>query len=475
MTVGAYRIRPEGIRVDKWTHSGVCNTPLHGMFADIQICKSILFHYKNSMATIKIKFRPSSVNGKEGTLYYQVIHNRMARSISTGYKLFPHEWDKAASVIRKTSNPERNRYLDILATRIREDTERLKTVIRKLEESGTYTSGQVVAAYQASDSGTGFFAYARKETQRTRRMGKERTAEAYASSLNSFRRFRGEQGDVAFEEIDAILMAEYEAYLEQDGKCPNTVSFYMRNLRTLYNRAVEKGLTENRSSFRRVNTRVEKTVKRAVTAEVIARIKELELSLHPALEFTRDLFLLCFYLRGMSFVDLAFLKKKDLQNGVLVYRRHKTGQQLCIKWEPFMQEIVRKYTDPESPYMLPIIKKLGKDERRQYLNASHLMNRKLKKIGRMIGCPVKLTFYVSRHGWASIAQSQHIPLPVISEALGHDSEDTTRIYLALLDTAVVDRANSKVINSIVKQRNRTVLHDTIPAHPYQTKHTLDIT
>lgn len=409
-------------------------------------------------------------------MYYQVIHNRIVRSVSTNYKLFPDEWDKAASTIRKTAdNLERNRYLNILAARIEEDTERLRVAIRKLEQSGNYTPGQIVAAYLASDSNSDFIAYARKEVDRTRRMGKVRTAEAYASSLNSFQRFWGEQGDMAFEDIDAALMTEYEAYLEQDGKCPNTVSFYMRNLRTLYNRAVEEGLTENRFPFRRVNTRVEKTVKRAVTAEIIARIKELELSLHPALEFTRDLFLLCFYLRGMSFVDLAFLKKKDLQNGVLVYRRRKTGQQLCIKWEPSMQEIVRKYTDPESPYMLPIIKESGKDERRQYLNASHLMNRKLKKIGRMIGCPIKLTFYVSRHGWASIAQSQHIPLPVISEALGHDSEDTTRIYLALLDTAVVDRANSKVINSIVKQRNRTVLHDTIPAHPYHTKHTLDIT
>ena len=428
------------------------------------------------MATIKIKFRPSSINGKEGTLYYQVIHNRIVRSVSTNYKLFPDEWDKAASTIRKTAdNLERNRYLNILAARIEEDTERLRVAIRKLEQSGYYTPGQIVAAYLASDSNSDFIAYARKEVDRTRRMGKVRTAEAYASSLNSFQRFWGEQGDMAFEDIDAALMTEYEAYLEQDGKCPNTVSFYMRNLRTLYNRAVEEGLTENRFPFRRVNTRVEKTVKRAVTAEIIARIKELELSLHPALEFTRDLFLLCFYLRGMSFVDLAFLKKKDLQNGVLVYRRRKTGQQLCIKWEPFMQEIVRKYSDPESPYMLPIIKESGKDERRQYLNASHLMNRKLKKIGRMIGCPIKLTFYVSRHGWASIAQSQHIPLPVISEALGHDSEDTTRIYLALLDTAVVDRANSKVINSIVQQRNRTVLHDTIPAHSCRTKHTLDIT
>lgn len=415
------------------------------------------------MATIKIKFRPSSVSGKEGTLYYQVIHNRMARSISTGYQLFPHEWEKEASAVRRREDDtERNRYLDILAIHIREDMRRLRAVIRKLEQSGAYTSEQVVAAYLTFGGGTGFIAYARKEVARTRCMGKERTAEAYASSLNSFGRFLGERGDVDFEEMDAALMAEYEAYLKQDGKCPNTVSFYMRNLRTLYNRAVEEGLTENRHPFRRVNTRVEKTVKRAVTAEAFARIRGLELSLHPDLEFARDLFLLCFYLRGISFVDLAFLKKKDLQNGVLVYRRHKTGQQLCIKWEPSMQEIVRKYTAPESPYMLPIIKEPGKDERRQYLNASHRMNRKLKEIGRMAGCPVKLTFYVSRHGWASIAQSQRIPLPVISEALGHDSENTTRIYLALLDTSVVDRANSKVINSIAR-KGKAARHGTDPA------------
>ena len=238
-------------------------------------------------------------------------------------------------------------------------------------------------------------------------MGKERTSEVYASSLNSFIRFRGEAGDVPLDAMDSVMMMEYEAYLKQNGKCPNTVSFYLRNLRTLYNRASEEGLVENRSPFRHVHTGVEKTVKRGVSSEIIAR----------------DLFLLCFYLRGMSFVDLAFLKKKDLQNGVLVYRRHKTDQQLCIKWEQPMQEIVRKYTNPDSPYLLPIIKVPGEKERRQYLNASHVMNKRLQKIGRMVECP-------------------------ISEALGHDSEDTTRIYLALLDSSVVDKANSKVIRSI---------------------------
>lgn len=408
------------------------------------------------MATIKIKFRPSSVTGKEGTLCYQVIHERQTRLLSTGYRLYPSEWDKSSgTILLPEGNPERSRYLEALEDCMEKDIRRLRGIVRKLEQTGALSSEQIVHAFHTPKNHTdGFFAYARKIISRTKRMGKERASEIYTSSLNSFIRFRGEAGDVSLEEMDAVMMMEYEAYLKRNGKCPNTVSFYLRNLRTLYNRASEEGLVENRNPFRHVHTGVEKTVKRAISSEVVGRIKNLDLDLCPALGFARDLFLLCFYLRGMSFVDLAFLKKKDLQNGVLVYRRHKTEQQLCIKWERPMQDIVRKYADPDSPYLLPVIKVPGEEERRQYLNASHLMNKRLKKIGRMVGCPITLTFYVSRHSWASIAQSQNVPLPVISEALGHDSEDTTRIYLALLDSSAVDNANSKVIKSISRKTRK---------------------
>ena len=294
-----------------------------------------------------------------------------------------------------------------------------------------------------------FFAYARKVIRQTQRMGKERMAEIYASALNSFIRFRDESGDIALEHITPSLMMEYKADLERNGKCPNTLSFYMRNLRAIYNRASEEGLVDNANPFRHIFTGVEKTVKRAVTADVVNKIRNLDLELYPPLEFARDLFMLCFYLRGMSFVDLAFLKKDDLQNNVLVYRRHKTKRQLAIKWLKPMQDIVDRYTEPDSPYLLPIIKRAGINERQQYLNASHLMNKRLKEIGKMVGCPVKLTFYVARHGWASIAKGQQVPLPVISESLGHNSEETTRIYLALLDTSVVDNANDQVIMAVL--------------------------
>ena len=351
------------------------------------------------MATIKIKYRPSTVHGREGSVCYQVIHNRQTRLITTGYKLFSTEWDDARSVPLLGSNDAgRNGYLSALVCRIEEDINRLYFIIRKLERSGSYTTEQIVNAYfQPDNYERTFFAYARKVIRQTQRIGKERMAEIYASSLNSFVRFRDGSGDVALENMNAALIGEYQAYLEQNGKCLNTISFYMRNLRTLYNRASEEGLVDNANPFRHVYTGVEKTIKRAVTAEVIGQIKKLDLELYPSLEFARNLFMLCFYLRGMAFVDLAFLKKNDVQNGVLVYRRHKTKRQLAIKWLQPMQDIVDRYAHPESPYLLPIIREVGTCERQQYLNASHLMNKRLKEIGKMVGCPVNLTFYVARH------------------------------------------------------------------------------
>ena len=137
-----------------------------------------------------------------------------------------------------------------------------------------------------------------------------RTAESYLTSFNSFMRFRDDV-DVSLDKIDADLMTAYEGYLRREGICPNTSSYYMRNLRAIYNRAVEDGLTVQCYPFRRVYTGIDRTVKRAVPLQVIGRIRNLDLSLDPRLDYARDLFMFSFYTRGMSFVDMAYLKKKD--------------------------------------------------------------------------------------------------------------------------------------------------------------------
>ena len=278
-------------------------------------------------------------------------------------------------------------------------------------------------------------------------IGKQLTSETYRCTLKSFMQFR-ENKDILLADIDSDLILMYEAYLRGRGLTKNSTSFYMRILRAVYNRAVEKDLITNRNPFKHVYTGVDKTVKRAVPLKVIKRIKEMDFSMNPTFDFARDMFLMSFYTRGMSFVDMAYLRKKDLQNGVLSYRRRKTGQQLFIKWEKCMQEIVDKYDNTVSEYLLPIIKPMNGNERTQYQNAMYLINRKLKDIGKMAGIQLPLTMYVARHSWASVAKNKNVPISVISEGMGHDSEITTQIYLASLDTAIVDKANSMILNSL---------------------------
>lgn len=277
--------------------------------------------------------------------------------------------------------------------------------------------------------------------------GKVRTSETYKSTLNSFKKYR-EDEDIMLDCLTSEIMEAYEAWHHKRGVAPNTISFYTRILRAVYNRAVEDDIIENRNPFRKVYTGVDKTVKRALPLPVIKKIKALDLSLNASLDFARDMFLMSFFLRGMSFIDMAFLKKTDLKNGYVTYRRRKTGQQLIIEWTKEMQMILDKYPENESEYLLPIIRNPGTNERCTYRNVGYNINHNLKKIAVIVGVSIPLTLYVARHSWASAAKAKGIPLSVISEGMGHDSEATTRIYLSSLDTSVVDRANSLILKSL---------------------------
>ena len=403
------------------------------------------------MASVKVKFRPSTIGGKEGTLYYQVIHNRVVRQIYTDYKLFASEWDchsEAVILHRVPNEQERNNHLLSISSRIRWDKDRLNKIIQALSQSGTFVADDIGMRFQDNRQEQSFNAYICQQIARLKRLGKIRTSETYTAAFRSFNGFMNDK-EVLFNQISADLIAEYEAYLKGRGNSPNTpntISFYMRVLKAVYNRAVEDGLTGQRHPFKSVYTGVEKTLKRAISLNDLKRIKGLDLSLKPNLDFARDMFLFCFYTRGMSFIDMAYLRKKDLQIGILSYRRRKTGQQLFIKWERCMQEIVDKYPINETEYLLPIITKRNKDYRKQYTNELHRVNHLLKKIGKQLDLSIPLTMYVGRHSWASIAKSRNVPISVISEGMGHDSENTTQIYLASLDTSVVDRANKKILD-----------------------------
>ena len=401
------------------------------------------------MATVKVKFRPSSVATKEGTLFYQVIHQRIVRQIPTHWKIYPSEWDKHSSkLVISVKNENRYDYLKTIDGKIKREIDKIKRLIVHLGlEKEIYTADEIVNLYYSTISLKGFCFFAQELIDELKVLGKRRIIETYRSSLNRLVHYLGEE-EIPFEKIDSNLMVSYESYLKQSGVSPNTISFYMRNLRAIYNRAVVKGLTPQRFPFKQVYTGIDKTVKRAIPLKIIRKIRDMDLGLFPIMDYARDIFMFSFYTRGMSFIDMAFLKKKDLKRGILSYRRRKTNQQLFIKWEKPMQEIINKYDTSTTPYLLPIITDMEKDEIQQYKSALHLVNNKLKEIGKQLKLNIPLTTYVSRHGWASIAKSKNIAISVISEAMGHDSEKTTRIYLASLDATMIDKANRIILKSL---------------------------
>ena len=394
------------------------------------------------MTSIKVKFRPSTVDGKEGGLYFQIIHNRVVRQLNTDYKVFAEEWDAESESVIVHGN--RSNLLLGIQERLAWDVARLEKVVRSLEtERRRFTADDVITMFHKLTKESSLFTFMHGVIAQLKQLGKVRTSETYTATLKSFMAFRDEQ-DVPLDGITSDMMLMYEAYLKTREVRMNTISFYMRNLRAVYNRAVEKGLTAQNFPFRHVYTGVDKTMKRAIPIKAIKALKDLDLATNSALDFARDMFMFSFYTRGMSFVDMAYLKKTDIKNGILTYRRRKTGQELSIKWEKCMAEIIAKYPANKTDFLLPIIKEQG-NERRQYDNALHLVNYRLKGLSTMLKLQRPLTMYVARHSWASAAKAKHVPLSVISEGMGHDSEATTQIYLASLETSVVDKANKMIL------------------------------
>ncbi len=284
-----------------------------------------------------------------------------------------------------------------------------------------------------------------------------RSIERLGTAQNYYRTQRSlscylEGKDIAFSALTDAMIVNYEHWLKERDVTRNTVSFYMRILRTVCRKAGRENIYVNDQAFSNVYTGVDRTKKRAVDQEVVYRLKKLDLKGNRPLTYARDLFLFSFYTRGMSFVDMAFLKKNHIADGCICYVRHKTNQLISIRLEPCMAEIIDRYSDERQPYLFPIVKtKNGAGEYRQYQNALCYYNKQLKRLSALLHLPYSLSSYTARHTWATLARNYNIPLPVISAGMGHSSPHITQIYLATLDTSVVDEANARILSKILRE------------------------
>ena len=298
--------------------------------------------------------------------------------------------------------------------------------------------------------------YFRQQIAQVREEGRFSTASNYRTAFRSFQRFlKGE--NLLLKDLTPSLVARYERWLKASRISMNTISCYMRSLRSVYNKAVEEKYVADLQPFKDSYTGYPRTDKRSVGVSEIRKLQDVPLHPDSPLQWVRDIFLFCVFACGIPFVDVAFLRKSQIDgDGYLTYQRRKTNQRIRLKLPPCALEIVRRYHSDQSDYLFPILTKESPEEAyRQYRDRLTYYNRQLKELGRLAGISHKLTSYVSRHSWASLAYSQNADVSVISKGLGHTSSRTTYIYIKGIDDKRLDEANQKIVNEITGKNKRT--------------------
>ncbi len=281
------------------------------------------------------------------------------------------------------------------------------------------------------------------------------TAHVYRSSLNAIIAYCGKE-DLTFDEVSSEWLKGFEVHLRGRGCSWNTVSTYLRTFRAVYNRAVDlQEAAYVPHLFRSVYTGTRADHKRALDEEDLKKVFSgfpPGFACSPSLQQAREQFILMFLLRGLPFVDLAYLRKSDLRDNVITYRRRKTGRPLSVTLTAEAMVLVKRYMnrDSSSPYLFSFLKsREGSPEAyREYQLALRTFNRQLMLLGELLGLGDRLSSYTARHTWATTAYYCEIHPGIISEAMGHSSITVTETYLKPFRNKKIDEANRRVIDFI---------------------------
>lgn len=300
-----------------------------------------------------------------------------------------------------------------------------------------------------------------------KREGKFPAMHVYACTLRSYEKFCAEErhpknttASLSMQEIfTPERLKEYEDWLVGQQSSPNTISTYMRTLQAVYNRWMSPGIEGyNPVLFKDVYTKVESRTKRALTAEQMEQLRNTDFSvLTLRQQQVLTYFLLMFMLRGMPFIDLAHLRKSDLRNRRITYRRHKTGKLMVVDVPPDAMRLLQKYRDKtDSEYLFPLLHGglFMEEHHHRYQETLRHFNRELARLMKQLLPGVSVSSYTARHTWATLAYHSGVPVGLISQSLGHSSIRVTMTYLKPFDAEVIDRINRQVISLVKKSKKK---------------------
>lgn len=273
-----------------------------------------------------------------------------------------------------------------------------------------------------------------------------------------------------FAEIDSSWLKGYENYMVGKHKTYTTVAIYLRNLQTIFNEAMSKGVHPlNSSPFGRGKYVIPETTKvnKALSVEQIEKFFILE-HLTENEQMSRDYWFFSFLNSGMNLIDISMLENKDLDDGILSFERWKIKNNrrtrisfIRIPLDEFSKTIVEKYHVSGSPFLFPIFENLPTvggviqnwSRQHYYRNKdfNKKLNRGLKSISLKLGLTEAITMYWARHTFATVvANGGRSSIVEISQMLGHKNIKTTQGYLGNMDLRAKKEVSNYLLTDIIK-------------------------
>lgn len=380
------------------------------------------------------------------------IHKGFRKQAALGIKIHPENWDAEQCLV--TSKEKNHRHINQRLQFFRSAAEGVILRHYGLNSDGATIYADLEAALfpdkveekkeEAAAANT-LLEVAKRFTA----LKKESTRLTYERTVKHIETFVSKGQTNILDEVNKAWLTAFDNYLAESNPSPNARALHFRNLRAIFNYAIDEELTAN-YPFRRFKIKTVKTDKRSLSVAVLRQV--FTYPIEDWQEQYRDMFKLSFMLMGINFADMLNLKRSDMREGRIVFNRHKTARLYSMKVEPEAMALIEKYAGKD--HLLSIM-----DSRKDYLQYVRQTNNALRKIGDCersgLGgkkthhaiCP-ELSTYWARHTWATIAASLDIPKETIAAALGHGGNTITDIYIDF-DRRKVDEANRKVLDYVL--------------------------
>lgn len=385
-------------------------------------------------------YRSKTLANGEHPLMLCVTKERRRKYVSMGISLAARYWDFDKS--RPKRNCPNRIYIEkYIADKQREYTDK---VIELTCEEKAFTANTLVekvcGGYTTKTVGQLF------TEQIEALIAAKRTGYALSvrQAYTSLMRFNGHL-NIYFSDIDTVWLKRYETWLRGQGFSENTIGRRFRTLRAVYNVAIEeKCVKADYYPFKsyKVSKLHQATAKRAISKADIMRIIEYR-SNDFYKQFAVDLFAFGYFMGGINFVDIAYLKTDNIVDGRLIYTRRKTHKLIRLPLQPTAREIIDRYQQDGALFLFPILSAFHKTEQQQRNRVHKVIskvNERLKEVGKELEIPIDLTTYVSRHSFATVLKREGVSTSIICESLGHSSEKVTQIYLDSFENSQIDAA-----------------------------------